>query len=378
MQTGLSVTRFTRERIILLAAHFFFFLNFSELILLPKYFAHLGLHPFRIGVLMGSFSLSVLMALPVAGLVSERMPRKFLFIAGAALMAFPSALYMGFHKSFSALVILRILQGIGFSCTFGIIGAMVSRGADARERKYLLGILTVVGISTHALGPALGEHMIGRYGYGMFFSSAAAFGLAAFAAGFLLAHEKDGQAVNRDGFHAPPDTTALSVILGVVFGSVVVFLPLHLAGVGVTDSSLFFVPFVMGSFLMWTLIHRFIRSWSDAAARIASSALVALPLACMAWAGGVFALMALSLAFGVGYGYLYPALNAAFINANPASQGRANALFVWAFNLGMFAASLGFGYVSELTGYAGAFAWLAYLGFACMAMAIFWGRRIAR
>lgn len=374
----MSVARFTRERVILLAAHFFFFLNFSELILLPKYFAHLGLHPFRIGILMGSFSLSVLLALPVAGLVSERMPRKFLFIAGAALMAFPSALYMGLHDSFNALVLLRILQGAGFSCTFGIIGAMVSRGADARERKHLLGILTVVGISTHALGPALGEHMIGRYGFGLFFSSAAAFGLAAFAAGFLLPHETAGQAVNRDGFHAPGDITALSVILGVIFGSAVIFLPLHLAGVGVNDSSLFFIPFVMGSFLMWTLLHRFIRTWSDTAAMIVSSALIALPLACMAWAGGVFALMAMSLAFGVGYGYLYPALNAALIDANPASQGRANAMFVWSFNLGMLGASLGFGYVSEITGYAGAFAGLAFLGFACMAAAIFRGKVIAR
>ena len=118
--------RFTRERLILLTAHFFFFLNFSELILLPKYFQHIGISPSKIGMLMGAFSISVLTALPVAGIVSERISRKALFITGAALMALPGALYGCFSDRLSALFLLRVLQGIGFSCAFGIIGAMVA------------------------------------------------------------------------------------------------------------------------------------------------------------------------------------------------------------------------------------------------------------
>lgn len=366
--------RFTRERITLLAAHFFFFLNFSGLILLPKYFAQSGLSPLDIGILMGSFSLSVLLALPAAGLLSEKIPSRTLFIMGAGLMAFPSAAYMAFHNSFTALALLRILQGIGFSCAFGIIGAMVSRDADARERRFLLGVLTVVGISTHALGPALAEYLIRRYGYATFFAGASAFGLAAFLTGFALpfrAAALTGRAAER--YHVLPGSTILSVFLGVIFGSVAIYLPLHLAELGVNDSSLFFIPFVMGSLLTWTSLHRYVMSWPDSIAQTVSCGLMILLLACSIRLDMVYVLIMLSLLFGIGYGYLYPALNASFMDANPTREGRANAFFVWSFNLGMFASSLGFGYLSESMGYAGAFMALACLGFLCMATTILWG-----
>ncbi len=371
------MARFTHERLILLTAHFFFFLNFSELILLPKYFAHLGLTPSRIGILMGSFSLSVLLALPAAGIASDRMSRKSLFISGAALMAFPTVLYLGLHDSFGALILLRVLQGTGFSCTFGIIGAMISKGADSQERKYMLGMLTVVGISTHALGPVLGEHLISGYGYDMFFASAAIFGLTAFITGFLLGGGNPAYFKEAQRFSAMPAIIASSTTLGVIFGSVVTFLPLYLLSVGIMNSSLFFIPFVTGSILMWMLINKAIGSWPETSSRIASAGLLVLLLLFVRGAVEVFPLAVLSLAFGIGYGYLYPALNAALIGANPESEGKANALFVWSFNVGMLLASLGFGYASEHLGYAGAFMGLAYLGFICMVMTFLWDRRKA-
>ena len=369
------MSRFNRERLILLIAHFFFFLNFSELILLPKYFQHIGISPSKIGLLMGAFSISVITALPMAGIISERIPRKTLFIAGAALMALPGAWYVFFSDRLSALFLLRVLQGIGFSCAFGIIGAMVAQGADTAERKYLLGILTLVGISTHALGPVLGEYLIGRYGFHVFFLSATVLGMVASGLGFLLPSHVLGSFQRIHSMKFIPWISASSVVLGVIFGSVAVFLPPYLLTRGVMNSSFFFIPFVFGSLFMWTIIYPLIRAWPETIVRIASSVLLVLLLACIHMVDAMYLFVFLSLLFGIGYGYLYPCLNACLIEANPASEGLANALFVWCFNVGMLIASVGFGFLCEKAGYETAFRIIAFLGFICMIVTGLWGRK---
>jgi predicted MFS family arabinose efflux permease len=290
-------------------------------------------------------------------------------------MAFPSALYPHLSGSLGALFLLRVIQGIGFSCAFGIIGAMVARGAGDTGRRRLLGMLTVVGISTHALGPALGEYLIAVPGFPTFFTSAAAFGLVACALGFLLPPHAPGGFQGLGRLDLSPRTAFSSVMLGVVFGAVVVFLPPYLLTRGVQNSSPFFIAFVLGSLATWTVLNRFVRSLGEIPLRLAASTLLAAILLFIHAAGEPASLVLLSIAFGIGYGYLYPALNAGLIQANPEAEGLANALFVWSFNLGMLVVSAGFGFLSEWTGYESAFRTVACLWFVCLATAALWRRK---
>ncbi|HPI93953.1 MAG TPA: MFS transporter [Deltaproteobacteria bacterium] len=360
------MARVSREYLVLLGAHFFFFLNFSELILLPKYFLTLGLGPSAIGLLMGAFSLSVLASLPVAGYLSEKVRRKRLFMAGTVLMAVPTALYGVSSNYLPALFLLRILQGIGFSSAFGIIGAMVTEAGAPGQRKLLLGILTVAGIMTHAIGPTLGEFLVGSWGYSALFASASAFGFIALLLSFLLPVRASGGWTGLAGVNPAPALAAASLVLGAIFGSAIVFLPPFLMTRGITDSSPFFISFVFGSMLVWTVLYAKIRALPGRVSWTASSVLLVLLLLCIPWADRGLAFIALSLLFGVGYGYLYPTLNASMIAANPAHQGIANALFVWSFNVGMLVASVGFGFLCEVIGYVAAFQMVGAVGICLM------------
>jgi MFS family permease len=357
------VARFSREYLVLLGAHFLFFLNFSELILLPKYFQVLGLKPSAIGLLMGAFSVSVLAGLPVAGLVSERVPRKALFTIGAALMAVTSSLYGVCAHMMPALYLLRVIQGLGFSSAFGIVGAMVAESGRAEERMLMLGMLTAVGITTHAAGPVLGEHLVAAYGYRALFASAAAFGAWALALAFLLPPRPQASSRGNGRLNPVLRLNAASMVLGAVFGSAVIFLPPFLQTRGVHDSSPFFLAFTAGSLLVVSLLYRQVRIVPERLMwPVAALSLAVLP-ACAGWADRTGVLVMLSLVFGIGYGYLYPTLNTAVIDANPMLKGVANALFVWSFNLGMLVASVGFGYLCEAVGYVGAFRSVAVVGF---------------
>ncbi|HQI82875.1 MAG TPA: MFS transporter [Deltaproteobacteria bacterium] len=356
------MARLSREYLVLLGAHFLFFLNFSELILLPKYFQALGLKPSAIGLLMGAFSVSVLAGLPVAGLVSERVPRKALFTIGAALMAVTSSLYGVCAGMMPALYLLRIVQGLGFSSAFGIIGAMAAESGGAEDRTLMLGMLTAVGITTHAVGPVLGEHLIAAYGYHALFASAAAFGAGALALAFLLPPRPPASSRGKGRLNPGLRLNMASAVLGVVFGSAVIFLPPFLQTLGVHDSSPFFLAFTAGSLLVVGMLYRQVRIVPERLIWPVAAVFLALLPAGAGWADRTGVLVALSLIFGAGYGYLYPTLNTAVINANPELKGVANALFVWSFNLGMLVASVGFGYLCEAVGYVGAFRSVAVLG----------------
>jgi MFS family permease len=360
------VIRISRDDLIILSAHFFFFLNFSELILLPKYLILIGLSPAETGMVMGSFSVAVVAALPVVGLMSEAVSRRWLFMAGSVLMALPTVFYPEMTGMTAGLFILRILQGAGFACSFGITGAIVSDNSPT-ESKYLLGVLTVVGLLTQAVGPTLGEYLISVSGYHALFFSAALFGLVAGGLAFLLPTRASAYPGRRGDMHYNSGSLISTIVLGVIFGSMVIFLPPYLVTRGVNNSSPFFLGFVLGGLLVWTVFYRMFRARRGRALWILMSVLLVIPLL-YARAPGFLALFAVSLLSGIGYGYLYPTLNAGMIEMNRTAKGMANALFVWSFNVGMFLASVGFGYLCESAGYQKAFLLTAVAGFIILVM----------
>jgi len=359
-----------RSFFIIVVASFFFFLNFSELILLPKYIVHLGLSPADIGLVMGAFSITVLITLPLAGVFSERLSRKCVFIAGAGLLCLATPFYALVQGMGPLIFGLRVIQGAGFAGAFGILGAFVFDIAAPGSRRYLLGILTAVNISTHAIGPALGEYIIHARGYPLFFYTAAGLGFISVIAGFFLPGaariEKNPWFSLVQGL--PHMAAALT--LGMVFGSQVVFVPPFLLTRGIDNSSLFFVFFVAGSLMVWSFLRKPLKGAGDVRAWIISLVLMlAFPLAVPFFEGKVL-LMALALAFGIGYGYLYPTLNAYLLDIYPGARSLANSLFVWSFNLGMLVSSLGFGAVSAAWGYEAAFLISGILGLSMLALTL--------
>lgn len=346
----------------LLIANFFFFMNFSQLMLLPKYMVHLGLSPADIGLVMGTFSISVLAALPLVGLISERIQKRAVFVCGAGLMCLATPFYTYTGGFGSHILVLRIIQGVGFACAFGITAAMVFDIVKVSQRRYLLGILTVSNISTHAIGPAFGEYVIRSYGYGTYFFSAAVFGFIACIAGSFLPGKIFVRRKVPFSLGKGLPYMAATMILGIIFGSCVIFLPPYLMTKGMTDSSVFFIAFVCGSLIVWAFLYKVLRRIGDRSAWIMTVILlISLPVG-VSRIGTTWVLGILSGLFGMGYGYIYPTLNAMFIDTYPRMRGIANSAFVWSFNLGMLFASLGFGGLSDVMGYGNSFLVSALLG----------------
>jgi len=345
----------TRDFIVLLSAHVLFFLNFSELILLPVYFAHAGHAPSRIGILMGAFNVMVVVSLPVCGLLSDRVSRKRMFASGAFLMALPSALYGVFPDLAAWHLALRAIQGVGFSCAFGIVGAMAADLDGSPDPVAPLAALTVAGIVTHAVGPLLGEYLVGLWGYEALFVSSFSFGLGSLVLSAALSGRKTRPGRGSVALRDISGRACASGVLGMTFGSVIVFVPPYLAYVAGVKPGLFFVAFVAGSLLAWGALFRKQVRHDARPPWVAASFLLSLLPVCLGWTGSPAGVLLLGALFGAGYGYLYPSLNASTIVAGKGRPGQANAIFVWAFNVGMFVSTMASGYLVDMIGYAAAF-----------------------
>ncbi|HOJ12990.1 MAG TPA: MFS transporter [Deltaproteobacteria bacterium] len=367
------MTKSSREFGLILGAHTLFFLNFSELILLPVYFTDTGYSPGRIGAFMAAFSVAVVASLPVCGLLSDRLPRRRMFALGALLMAVPSALYGALPRPDLAIPILRALQGIGFSSAFGIMGAMVADLDSHEDTRTRLGVLTAAGMATHAAGPALGEFLVARWGYQALFFSSASFGLASLAVSFFLPGKTPPRAEAFPAGRSLIRPAWASAVLGAVFGGTTVFVPPLVDARVQGGAALFFVSLVAGSLAVWAALsrHRNTSGWAPPrAAWIAASVLTTLLPILLSRTGRPAGYLILGTLFGAGYGYLYPSLNSVMIETSRNRAGSANAFFVWSFNIGMLVSTLGLGMAIESQGIE---APMRILGLSCLVL-LLWAR----
>lgn len=118
--------------------------------LLPVY----GVSEARIGLVMAAFTAPAIVAIPLVGMVSDRVGRKPVLTAGLALFG-AAGLALAFTDDFRVAVALRLVQGVGFT---GIAPVLIAATGDlfSGEREATAQGLrfTTVGLSL-ALFPLL-------------------------------------------------------------------------------------------------------------------------------------------------------------------------------------------------------------------------------
>jgi len=128
----------------------------------------LGLTPWQLGKLLsGFFWVYALMQIP-AGWLVDRFDVKWVFAAGFFLWSVSTAI-TGLLHGFTALLIVRVILGLGESVAFPSCGKILGCHFKERHRGFANSML-MVGL---ALGPALGMWLgasaVGRFGWRPFF-----------------------------------------------------------------------------------------------------------------------------------------------------------------------------------------------------------------
>lgn len=144
-----------------------FFLCFGFYILLPTLPLHikeLGANEAQLGLIIGGFTLSAVVARPIVGGLLDRFGRRPFILAGLVLFAVSMFLY-NWASGLILLLLLRILHGFGWALSTTSIGTSITDVIPEERRGEGMGWYGLSMTVSMAIGPIVGVWMIGHYAF---------------------------------------------------------------------------------------------------------------------------------------------------------------------------------------------------------------------
>ncbi len=320
-----------------------FFLSVSMLVpTLPLYVRSLGGDPIEIGLVVGSFSLGVLIVRPWVGHALDSRGRRPLLVLGSLVVALVSPLYI-WLTAFGLLIAVRVVHGMGLSAFSGASTTLVTDLSPPHRRTEFLGYLSTSSILAFALGPLVGIEISERWGYPTLFAAITACALASLACGARISRppqhlERSSRADYRRAILRRdvlvPTTTLLLVTLA--HGGLFAFIPILLEERVEFNFGLFFLSYAAASLVVRLAIGRIARLWGDGPLVWGGLALYALGLATAPFVHDTLSMILPAVLLGVGFGAYQPAVYGIVANAaSDRTRGMVLSVFLAAFDTGM-------------------------------------------
>lgn len=373
----------------LLALAWLYFCSAAFLMQFPRYILAIGGTAQDAGWLL---ALGLFPALLLGGWIGEwnrssggRSP-----LVWGALLTVACNLGMLWVKELSwGMLVLRLVYAVGHTCIFVSLFAQAGLiGDNAVRRASAIGWLAVAIQLGNAVGGTLGEWAY-LQGASLYWLACSAIGAAALLlAGFW---QSRGQAVPQASADQPiaeaaparwPVELWATIAVGMAFSALSQFLPAfidHLTTAGALAEPFAAAWFITPALLVVAAVRvaggffaaRLLRPWVLGVCH----GLLLLTLLAVPWMHTREQAIALALLFGLGYGWLYPALNALAINhAAPEQRGRIAGWLVAAFEIGFRLSPLGLGAVITWFGYSAMFHTLVFGYLAFLAIGSLWKR----
>jgi MFS family permease len=372
-----TITPIPRAFFSVAVANFLFFLNFAFFFLLPIWVLEHGGGEETAGRVVGIAGLAGLVVLPLVGYLLDRFGRRRFMIAGALTMSAVSVAFMGLETIGPMLYVLRIVQGIAFTCAFTGAQTLCVLFAPYSRRAEALGWFGISTVLTHAISPTIGEEIVLRWGFDTMFATGAVFGLAAFIMTCTL--PKPPQLVAPPSAGKLDDGTARRAVLyacvamlcyGFGFGATQTFVPILMERFEIGRVGIFFTLWSLSAVTVRILLRKTSDRIGRRAVLVPAMATMSLAVAVLAFARSMPGICTVAIAFGLAQGLLYPTMNALVADlSNPNNIGRTQSLFSGSYSLGIASCAFFFGSVAERYGYTTMF--LSVLVITCLGLAIF-------
>lgn len=379
-----------------LSALGFWFSMTSLLPVLPAYVQDLGATDQQVGFVMGCFAVGLICSRAHLGKMADEKSRKVVILIGAAVTGLAPWGYI-FLDTIPQMMAWRAFHGLSIAAFTTGYSALVVDIAPPKNRGEVLSYMSLAIPIGMSIGPVLGGYLLEHANYPIIFSVAASCGIMA----FLFA----SQAQEPPRLPPQPNTDAISdststfpqtqaqetnrqfmelmgdrslyipalvmLCIGLVFGTLVSFLPLHIRELGIDfNTGLFYGAAAISSFVS----RVFIGKASDRLGRglfISGSLLCyALSMVCLAHAFSTPTFMIAGAIEGLGAGTLIPMMIALMSDRSSRHErGKVYSICIGGFDVGIAAAGFFLGTVTATVGYQNAFAIAA--GLSLFAFSIF-------
>ena len=356
---------------------------------LPTYIQAMGGTTQQVGIVMSSFAIGLIASRTWLGRIADRRSRKIVILIGTLVAAIAPVFYLSVH-SVLGLGFIRAFHGISIAAFTIGYSALVVDLAPLQHRGTLIGYMNLAVPVGMSIGPAMGgflqingkQYIPEGTGYEVLFAISAICGAIAFALSSQIKEtslpeatleRKDNQA-QRDFWQLTKDPglivpTIVLLLIGLVFGSLVAFLPLFIKELQLDfNVGYFYTVVAIASFS----VRLFVGKASDRYGRglFISGALICYIISMLLLTQASTPLMFILAAIveGAGAGVLIPLTLALISDRSYGDErGRVFALCMGGFDVGIALGGLTLGSLSfVLGGYRGIFSLAAVLALAAL------------
>lgn len=311
-----------------------------------------------VGVAVGALFVGAVLLRPYAGRLGDRMGRRLLIIGGALVVAV-SVAATGVVASLPYLVAVRLLGGLGEAAFFVGAATMITDLSPESRRGEALSYWSVAIYGGLALGPALGETVLGDDRFLLTWLVAAALltTAAALGLGTVEVSRPDGPVAPGPLWNRAALPPGLVLFLGLLsLAAFSTLVRLYAGELGMSGAEPIFLLYG-GLVLCVRIVGARLPDMLGArrAGTAALSAAAAGMLLTAAWARPTGLLVGTAL-FAAGMSLLYPALLLLALSRAPDNErGSVVGTFSSFFDLSQGVGALVLGGVADLAGYRGAF-----------------------
>ena len=313
---------------------------------LPLYAIHLGGDNSISGMLFGFFMFVAILFRPYFGKVSDEKNRRIVLIIGAVITAFISLSYL-FAFSISLLLIMRSLHGIGFSATTNASGTIISDIVPKSRLAEGVGYFGLSNTIATAIGPALSIYLIQQFNYQILFTVAGLIGLISIVCSLFITYEKRNpdlvfkssvrkRKISELLFEKTALPTGLvTAFVYVAMGASLTFIPIFALSLGIEDIGLYYTVYSFALLFTRIVGGKLADKYGSSYVIIPGLVIMTISFVVLAYAHSLGGFIISGVLYGLGLGFVEPALNAVMIKLCPPDRrGAGNSTFFTAKDLG--------------------------------------------
>ena len=332
------------------------------LVILPVYVTDdLGGGSFGVALAIGAVSPMILLSQPIAGRIGDRKGRRILVVAGALIAAVSVAAY-SFAGSLELLIAFRLFTGLGEAMVLVGAATIVTDLAPENRRGEALSLYSLGLWGGLALGPIIGELVLGTDRFTEVWLLAAGFCIVSAAIGMLLPETTPeravGEAAARTRIIHPAAVGPGLVLALTVFGfaGLGTFAALYARELGMDGAGAVFLVFSMVVVATRIVARQAPDRLGAKRASGAALLLISAGLLTIGFWSTPAGLYAGTVVLAFGQALAFPALMTLAVNGAPATERSSVVGTFTAFTeLGFAIGALALGAIASAVGYDGVF-----------------------
>ena len=368
---------FTRQLFLNWVSRILFFVCLSALLpTLPNYLNDIGGNNSQIGIVMSAFAAGVLLFRPLVGWRIDTFGRRGMLLFGIIIFVIMPFFYI-YIRSIFPLLLVRVFHGLGLAA-FGTASiTLITDAAPAKSRNEVISYTGMVNTIAFALGPVSGSFVADLWGYDVLFISVACLAMVCLVISVFIKETKEHHTTHKKINYLEAIkhrrilvSTAMILIVGLVHGGIMFYIPLFLKETVSINIGVFFAVYGIAAFLVRVVVGPFSDKFGRGPMLVVSLISLASGILMLSLSKGVVLMLLSAVLYGIGFGSHQPTLTTLVAdNSSERTRGKVFSFYYGGFDLGVSMAGFILGMIAEHFGIKNMF--LICCGFTIIAVTIF-------